>query len=97
MMDVTPASVKTGPIGNPTPLNDQLWEPKDGSSMLIEFVKPQQVDAITLDDKKSDQPQTFTVLVWFEPEANGKNPDKEVLNEEPVFTISYRIDTKNAC
>ena len=81
MESVTPTSVKTGPIGNPTPLeDDKLWKPKDGSVMLIEFDKPQPVDAIKLDDKNSDQPQTFTVFVWFEPAANGKNPDKEVLN-----------------
>ena len=80
MEDVPPASVKTGPIGNPTPMNDKLWEPKDGSTMLIEFIKLQPVDVIILDDKNSDLPQTFTVLVWFEPAANGRNPDKEVLN-----------------
>ena len=80
MVDVSPTSVKTGQIGNITPLNDnQLWTPKDGSAMLIEFDKPQPVDAIILDDKNSDQPQTFTVFVWFEPADNGKDSDKEVL------------------
>ena len=96
MVGVTPTSVKTGPIDNPTPLEgDKLWTPKDGSAMLIEFDKPQPVDAIILDDKNSDQPQTFTVFVWFEPAANGKNPDKEVLRNSICCIIRRRYYYNN--
>ena len=82
MADVTPSSVKTSSTGKPNDntnknLDAKQWEPKDGSSVVVDLKTPQKVDVVVLDDKNSNQPQTFSVSIWLQPPKTEK-PEKEV-------------------